>query len=400
MLSVVTSVSSKEAANFAECWFILVPLRRSQACHTGLELYRQYRAAIPRIDAGPCGAGAGLYSPPMSARVKRDELDRIARSYSLDATAVESLLDAADARPSRADRQDFLAGCARHGGVLSLAAGIVFFVAANWGRMAVFGRFALLELLFVAVLGIGLFKPPPRFVGRAALFLSFIITGALLALFGQTYQTGADVYELFLTWALLGLPFAIAAQWGVASAAWIIVLDTALLLFCGWQPRGGLLWVVFDGGRLNATHAILMAAFLNLALWFAFEKVEVRAVPDWVRRVALTCGMMFVTWAGVLGVTGNDFGGSSSSTRAIAFVGAILALAAVTWIALRWRRDVYPLAVAFASFVILGMVLIAEAVDTPDEASLFIMAFWLIATSTIGGRMLVKLMRQWRVETA
>ena len=134
-----------------------------------------------------------------------------------------------------------------------------------------------------------LLKPPPHFVGRGAIFLAFIATGALLALFGQTYQTGADVYELFLTWALLGLPLAVAAQWSVASAAWVLVLNVALLLFCGWHPTGGLLWVVFGSTRFQPAQLIMGAAWLNLALWFAFEFWRVDAVPDWVRRLVLSC---------------------------------------------------------------------------------------------------------------
>jgi uncharacterized membrane protein len=85
----------------------------------------------------------------------------------------------------------------------------------------------------------GFLETHRRFAGRGATFLAFVATGALLALFGQTYQTGADVYELFLTWALLGLPLVVAAQWGVASAAWVLVLNISLMLFSGWHPAGG-----------------------------------------------------------------------------------------------------------------------------------------------------------------
>ena len=90
----------------------------------------------------------------------------------------------------------------------------------------------------------------------------------------QTYQTGADVYELFLTWALLGLPLAIVGQWGATSAAWVLASNTALLLFCGWNPRGGILWAVFDGNRFTTSDAILVAGALNLLLWFGFERLR------------------------------------------------------------------------------------------------------------------------------
>jgi uncharacterized membrane protein len=81
------------------------------------------------------------YTPPrMQHKLKRSELDGLAELYSLDAGKVETLLDLAEARPSRAEELKFLGACLRIGGVLSLAAGLVFFVAANWGEIAVFAH--------------------------------------------------------------------------------------------------------------------------------------------------------------------------------------------------------------------------------------------------------------------
>ena len=42
--------------------------------------------------------------------------------------------------------------------------------------------------------------------------MAAVAVGALLAVFGQTYQTGADPFELFLTWALLIVPWTLAAR--------------------------------------------------------------------------------------------------------------------------------------------------------------------------------------------
>jgi uncharacterized membrane protein len=102
-------------------------------------------------------------------------------------------------------------------GVAALGAGVIFFVAANGQDYGVMGRFAILEAAFLVCVGIALWRPSPGAIGQAALILATLLTGALLALFGQSYQTGADLYELFFTWALLALPFAVAgrsgAQW-------------------------------------------------------------------------------------------------------------------------------------------------------------------------------------------
>jgi hypothetical protein len=332
----------------------------------------------------------------METKLKRDELDRLAEFYSLTPARADQMLKVADAQPSRAQQLRFFARCLQYAGVLSLAAGVVFFIAANWSRIAVFGRFALLQVLFVALIAFSLRRPPPRFVGRTALFLAFIVAGALLALFGQTYQTGADVYELFLTWALLGLPLVIAGQWGLSSAAWVLVLNTALLLFCGWQPRGGLMWALFDGQRFDTTHAILAAAALNVVLWIAAEHWRIAAVPEWVRRLTLFFAFVFITWAGLLGVSGSDIFFGHSRGDALALIGAAAAAVVVGANSLRLRRDVYPLALVLGSTILVVFCWIPNAFDIDELPLFFLMALWLCGASAVGGRGLMLLMREWR----
>lgn len=361
--------------------------------------------AVAKADTGPlicvsplAGCEARLYCARMQPKLKRSELDGLAEFHSLTATKVETLLTLAGARPSRTEGIRFLGTCLRIAGVLSLAAGLVFFVAANWSRIAVFGRFALVELVVVACAALAFIKPPPSFAGRGAIFIAFIASGALLALFGQTYQTGADIYELFLSWALLGLPLAIAAQWGVASAAWVLVLNVALLLFCGWHPAGGLLWAVFGGTHFQPAHLIMGAAWLNLALWFAFEFWRVDAVPDWVRRLLLSCAFGFGTWAGLQSITHDGYSQEAARSDPWTFLTLTGAMAATTVYSLRRRADVYPLAVVMGTFIIISLVWLAQLNGFHDEGMLLLLALWLIGTSTAAGRVLTVLNRRWRAE--
>jgi uncharacterized membrane protein len=341
------------------------------------------------------GCQARLILPRVHTSPTRAELDRLARHYALDAQASATLLDLADARPSHTESLTFLARCFRYAGVLSIGASIIFFVAANWSRITVFARFALLEVLLALFVALALFKPPPRFVGRAAVLLAFTTTGALVALFGQTYQTGADIYELFLGWALLGLPFVFAARWGVTTAAWVCVLDLALCLFCGWNPRGGFLWALFDGDRFTTTHALLLASALNIGLWLAFERLDWRAAPGWVRRLVLFFGLCFVTWLGFIGALAGGSWSDGGSEDWLAVVGSGVAIAGVATASLVQRRDIYPLALAMGSLVFVATCWIARWMSDTHEAVFFVIALWLVVASTLGGRGLVRLARLW-----
>ena len=129
---------------------------------------------------------------------------------------------------------------------------VIFFVAANWQAWGLAGRFGLLQAGLLICVAAALWQPPPARVGQAALLLATLFTGALLALFGQSYQTGADLYELFLAWSLLALPFAVAALSGAVWAAWWVVLDVGLGLFCGGLSHDRIFWFVPATGAATA----------------------------------------------------------------------------------------------------------------------------------------------------
>ena len=87
--------------------------------------------------------------------------------------------------------------------------GVIFWVAANWDTLSHLGRFGLLEAVLVAAALGAVLRP----AWRAPLaLLVFLVTGGLRAGIGQTYQAGADPWQLFAVWAALGLPLAWVVQ--------------------------------------------------------------------------------------------------------------------------------------------------------------------------------------------
>jgi uncharacterized membrane protein len=335
--------------------------------------------------------------------MNRTELDAFVAHHQLTARDVELALTLAQARPTRAETARFVIQLVTLAGLLSLAAGLVFFVAANWEGLRVAGRFALFEALLLVSVALAFWRPPPRAIGRYALLAGFITTGALLALFGQTYQTGANLYELFLTWAALGLPFILAGQWSVLWGTWVLVLNVAFALFCGGRPEGGPLGFLVSGSIWATPELLLIATMLNLALWAVAELVYERAPaaldshspPSWLRRFILACAIAFATWSGFVAVFGraytNTFEGSS-----LLLVGAILA--GVSFYALRRRVDVFPLALAAASAIALVTCVIGRFSDLGSIGSTFVIALWLIVSSTLVGRVLMHFLRAWRTE--
>jgi uncharacterized membrane protein len=140
-----------------------------------------------------------------------------------------------DAEPSSLPQQLSL-GMAALGAALG-GLGIVFWIAANWESMSRTGRFALLQATLACML-LGAWRRPSA---RMPLALAgFLSCGALFAYFGQTYQTGADPWQLFALWAALTLPLCLGVRHDALWIAWAIVALTAALLWS--QTPTGTWW--------------------------------------------------------------------------------------------------------------------------------------------------------------
>jgi uncharacterized membrane-anchored protein len=169
--------------------------------------------------------------------------------------------------------RQFLARSTLWLGVLLLGSAAVCWVAANWQDMTKVQRFAGIQGLLAACAlaaawaGMRLRATPGvrRSIPGALLALAGILLGALLALLGQTYQTGADTWELFAWWAVLLLPWALAAASQAVWLLWVLVLNVAMALWLG--ERAFDWWMVFGGPGA----ASLIVAALNLVLLLAWE---------------------------------------------------------------------------------------------------------------------------------
>lgn len=333
-------------------------------------------------------------------RVPRTMLDALARAAGLDAERSAQWLAAASAVPDATEWRQAVRGFARVAGVLALAFGAVFFIAANWSVLSPDGRLWLLQAVFLVAVAAALWRPSPQPVGRAALLFAFIGAGALFALFGQTFQTGADVYELFMVWTMLGLPLALAARWSPVSAAWLLIGNVALALFCGVVPAQHPLWMLFGFDERSWALRMLIAMSPNLLLWAvaewrAMSDSRVDAwLPRWLRRLLLLVGLGYGTVAAFVAIVDSD-------EQAAAVVSLFILAAALTAaFCFRFRREALgPVALA-ASAVLLGLAVLIEIIPSgAPELSLLLLPLWVVVSSGVAGVLLVPLVRRWEGDT-
>ncbi len=117
-------------------------------------------------------------------------------------------------------------------GVGFLLAGIFFFFAYNWQSLPKFGKLAIVQVLIVVAAAVAYWRGLDDRIGQTALTAAAILLGALLAVYGQVYQTGADSYQLFLWWAILSAGWVAISRFEPLWLAWLGLLNVAI--FATW----------------------------------------------------------------------------------------------------------------------------------------------------------------------
>ena len=149
-------------------------------------------------------------------------------------------------------------------GAIALVLSLVFLVAYNWQSMDKMGKFALVEgalVITIALYVVLSFKRRFQLIRQLLLLIASIITGSLLALFGQVYQTGADTWQLFTGWALLITPWVVIARFPALWLLWLGLINTGLTLYLD------LIDLSFINGIYQSIAQVAILALINFIVF-------------------------------------------------------------------------------------------------------------------------------------
>lgn len=280
-----------------------------------------------------------------------------------------------------------------------LGFGIILLVAANWESIGTFQRFAMVGAI-IAAGGLGAVAAPA--VAAPALLVAFAATGGMLALIGQTYQTGADPWQLFAAWAALGLPFALAARSDALWSPWAIVAATAVSL---WSLSSGPVIGLLEGGPSAPSTRLAIPSHVAVTWAFALALVlamtagpvvdKVLGSRLWAGRIAVLLALIQIAWHGIEAIIGYR-------VDVTVFIASLAVLSGIGWwIMTRADRDLLQIA---ATALAIDAVLIAGLARLlVDKASAFQSLGFIVlglAAAGIVGLSAMWIMRQAAAGTA
>ncbi|MCR5884577.1 DUF2157 domain-containing protein [Rhizobacter sp. J219] len=263
--------------------------------------------------------------------------------------------------------------------------GVVMWIAANWDTLGRMGRFALLMAL-VGVTGLGAALRPGA---RPALGLvAFLGIGALFAYFGQTYQTGADPWQLFALWAALGIPLCLGTRSDVLWAPWSLVVMVGISLWT--YAHLGHRWRVEPGDL--TVHAMAWLAAVCVVAALSAPTQRVTGAGLWSLRSAATLAVIMVTATALGGLFEREVAPHYGLGLLLLGVGAALA-------AQRRTFDVFvlsALALGLNTLLVCGLARLLFKDWNGDEiGSLFLLG--MVAAGLLAGTVsgILKLSRQY-----
>lgn len=178
-------------------------------------------------------------------------------------------------------------------GGLAIAFAVMFFIAYNIDHIGKFVKFGAVELLIVvSILAYWKFYSHP-IASKVSLLSASILLGVLLALYGITYQTGADTWQLFFTWAMLILPWVIIGRFPALWVVWLVLLNIAIILY---QSTFLSSFSFFYNDDANLTGMLFIFNTFALLIWELLSGKLVWLREQWATRLLALSGGVSITW--------------------------------------------------------------------------------------------------------
>ncbi|TKR56627.1 DUF4401 domain-containing protein [Allopusillimonas ginsengisoli] len=252
---------------------------------------------------------------------------------------------------------------------LLLASAGLCWVAANWEYATSLQKLAGAQAIVTILVLLAIWRMPEQASGHnlsaQALFsaLAAIATGALLALVGQIYQTGADPWQLFLLWAALLVPWLLVLRTVMLGLLFALLLNVGLALYLGVSG----LWFWPDGHSWNTI--MLVMALVNVVLLVAAE-ASLQYFKDNRRVGPRALGMAVAGWLIALAVGEGLISGFTS------IVPGLLVTLAGYVVYTRWRRDLAMVTLAMITVFFLVAVFFASHADSDVTLLLVFLAMF------------------------
>jgi uncharacterized membrane protein len=331
-----------------------------------------------------------IESNPIELQPTSERLCHLARNGVLDIDAFERALEITGSTPDRTRWVWFLDMLFLVLGAGFTVSGIFFFFAFNWASLHRFLKLGLLEAAVLLAVGLAILRGLDSLSGKIALGVAGLLVGALLAVYGQIYQTGADSYQLFLGWALLTTGWVLLGRFTPLWLVWIVLLNLGIWFY----------WAQIVGRGDN--RLFLLIFLLNGAAILAWELAHTKGVVwlknRWMPRLLALpafAALVLPTTLLILPAGGTHSHDFLSFLLPILYIGAS---GLVLYVYSRKVLDLFMLVVCAFGLIVVFDVGVFRMLEDSELLALVLLSVLLIAQAALVVAWLRRVSNSWETE--
>lgn len=318
------------------------------------------------------------------------DLRAIAEAGHLSPSAFERACHLANLFPSIHSWRSFFDHLFLFLGAILLLSGVIFFFAYNWEDLTRFHKFAVLEIAILLLVLLAWHKKLETLSGKAVTLSAAILFGPLLAVFGQTYQTGADPYQLFLGWAALIFVWVVISRFSGLWLLWLLIMNVGIALYLQLRLS---IWDFFS--NTTAYQILFLFNLAALSAWEFGKHLKIDWMQNrWLPRLIGCLCLIYITIAMMHFITSSSYRLERDQLLMFTPFIYLITVPVMLWIYQRFIHDLLILAAGLFSGIVIVTTFIARILER-HSGSFLLLAFLVVVLSVSAATWLRYLSKNW-----
>ena len=269
------------------------------------------------------------------------------------------------------------------GGVAFLVSGIIFFFAFNWASLHKFAKLGLVQGLIVAIVTATLLIKTDEKIKGIVLTGATMLVGALFAVFGQIYQTGANAYDFFLGWTLFVALWVFVSNFPPLWLVFLTLINTTILMYMDQVVMN---W--------SGHHLAVILFVVNVGSFLLLKMLEgkklVQHVPNWLERIIMLFSLSALTMSFISGI----FDRGEQPGWVIAVLMTLASYVVGLWYGFQ-KKDTFYIAIIGFSAIMIGTALIVRMMNDLDGGIFFLVGFFVVGSISALVIQIISLNKKW-----
>lgn len=267
-------------------------------------------------------------------------------------------------------------------GIGFTTAGIIFFFAYNWEDLHKFVKIGIIEGLIVVLTLIVLFTKISLDIKNILLTGASVLVGALFAVFGQVYQTGANAYDFFLGWVMFISIWVLISNFAPLWLIFITLINTTLVLYTQQ--------VAHDWSEIDVFTILFLINVFFAASFLIAKKINPKVnAPSWLTNIIALGAITFSTIGIAIGIIDAP---QRSLSLLLLIALSLLVYTFATLYGFKQKSSFYLSIISFSIIIILS----ALFLKLSSEAGMFFfVSLFVIGSVTLVIKSLINLQKEW-----